>query len=81
MIRTLAKVLDARDPYKAGHSEKVAKYSLWIAKRLNLDFAISDELYKAALLHDIGKIGIPDEILRKPSGLTNLIYCDNIEHF
>lgn len=71
MIRTLAKVLDARDPYTAGHSERVAKYSLWIAQKLGLDAHDCEELYKAALLHDIGKIGIPDAILRKPSGLTN----------
>lgn len=71
MIRTLAKVLDARDPYTAGHSERVAKYSLWIAQKLGLDAHDCEELYKAALLHDIGKIGIPDDILRKPGGLTN----------
>lgn len=70
MIRTLAKVLDARDPYTAGHSERVAKYSVLIAERLGLDSHNCNELYKAALLHDIGKIGIPDEILRKPSKLT-----------
>ncbi|TWT01108.1 HD domain-containing phosphohydrolase [Planomicrobium sp. CPCC 101079] len=74
MIRTLAKVLDARDPYTAGHSERVAKYSLWIAKKLGMAGGASDELYKAALLHDIGKIGIPDDILRKPSGLTKIEY-------
>lgn len=72
MIRTLAKVLDARDPYTAGHSERVATYSLWIAKRLGLETQQCDELYKAALLHDIGKIGIPDAILRKPDRLTDL---------
>lgn len=71
MIRTLAKVLDARDPYTAGHSERVAKYSVLIAERLGLDSHNCNELYKAALLHDIGKIGIPDEILRKPSKLTH----------
>jgi len=71
MIRTLAKVLDARDPYTAGHSERVAEYSLWIAKRLGLETHLCDELYKAALLHDIGKIGIQDDILRKPERLTN----------
>jgi putative nucleotidyltransferase with HDIG domain len=71
MIRTLAKVLDARDPYTAGHSERVAKYSLWIARRIGLNSHLCDELYKAALLHDIGKIGIPDEILGKPTKLTN----------
>ncbi|TWT04492.1 HD domain-containing protein [Planococcus sp. CPCC 101016] len=71
MIRTLAKVLDARDPYTAGHSERVAKYALWIAQKLGLDAHDCEELYKAALLHDIGKIGIPDDILRKPGRLTN----------
>lgn len=74
MIRTLAKVLDARDPYTAGHSERVATYSLWIAKRLGIAPQQCEELYKAALLHDIGKIGIPDDILRKPDRLTDLEY-------
>jgi len=72
MIRTLAKVLDARDPYTAGHSERVATYSIWIAKRLGLEQQQCEELYKAALLHDIGKIGIPDDILRKPDRLTDI---------
>lgn len=71
VIRTLAKVLDARDPYTAGHSERVAKYSVWIANRLGLSSNECEELYKSALLHDIGKIGVPDEILRKPTRLTN----------
>ena len=74
MIRTLAKVLDARDPYTAGHSERVAKYSLWIAQKLGFDAHTCEELYKAALLHDIGKIGIADDILRKPDRLTNEEY-------
>ena len=71
MITTLAKTLDARDPYTAGHSERVAKYSVWIAKRLNLNETLCQELFKAALLHDIGKIGIPDAILLKRSRLTD----------
>ncbi|WP_170008121.1 GAF and HD-GYP domain-containing protein [Bacillus fonticola] len=71
VIRTLAQVLDARDPYTAGHSERVAKYSSWIAKKMGYGTRTCDELYKAALLHDIGKIGVLDEILRKPTGLTN----------
>lgn len=74
MIRTLAKVLDARDPYTAGHSERVAKYARWIAERVGLDSSQAEELYKAALLHDIGKIGITDDILRKPSRLTKEEY-------
>lgn len=74
IIRTLAKVLDARDPYTMGHSERVAKYSILIAEILGLDTKLVDELYKAALLHDIGKIGIPDDILRKTSKLTKEEY-------
>ncbi len=74
MIRTLAKLLDARDPYTAGHSERVAQYSLAIAKRIGLDAVECEELYKAALLHDIGKIGITDEVLQKRSRLTEEEY-------
>lgn len=80
MIRTLAKLLDARDPYTAGHSERVAKYSLWIAQKLGLDAVSCEELYKAALLHDIGKIGIPDDILRKPGRLTDDEYAAIKQH-
>jgi len=71
VIRTLAKILDARDPYTAGHSERVAKYSVWIARKLGVNQTDCAELNRAALLHDIGKIGIPDEILRKTSRLTD----------
>ena len=74
MIRTLAKVLDARDPYTAGHSERVANYSVWIAGKLGMAADKKKELYKAALLHDVGKIGIPDDILRKPERLTKEEY-------
>lgn len=74
MIRTLAKVLDARDLYTAGHSERVANYSVWIAGKLGMAADKKKELYKAALLHDVGKIGIPDDILRKPDRLTKEEY-------
>ncbi|MGM0898354.1 MAG: HD-GYP domain-containing protein [Bacillota bacterium] len=70
MIRTLATVLDARDPYTAGHSGRVANYSLWIAQKIGMEPSECEELYKAALLHDIGKIGIRDELLQKPGRLT-----------
>lgn len=71
IIRTLAKTLDARDPYTAGHSERVSQYSLWIANRLGLDEPTCKELEKSALLHDIGKIGVPDYILGKTSRLSD----------
>jgi putative nucleotidyltransferase with HDIG domain len=70
IIKTLAKVLDARDPYTAGHSDRVANYSFVTAKQMGFNNRECEELYKAALMHDIGKIGVPDEVLRKPTRLT-----------
>lgn len=74
IIETIARAIDAKDPYTNGHSRRVAHYSVLIGEQLGL----SDEdllfLRYAALLHDIGKIGIPDAILQKPSGLTDEEY-------
>lgn len=70
-IRALAAAVDAKDPYTRGHSERVARYSVAIARHLGLP---ADEVKKvriAALLHDVGKIGIDDRILRKPTALTD----------
>ena len=69
-IKTLAAAIDAKDPYTRGHSERVTEYSLTIAKELGLSQEDLDNLENAALLHDIGKIGIKDEILQKPGDLT-----------
>ena len=80
MIRTLAMVLDARDPYTSGHSGRVANYSLWIAQKMGLPLNECEELYKAALLHDIGKIGIRDELLQKPGRLTQEEYSTIQQH-
>lgn len=71
LIKTLARALDARDPYTAGHSERVAQYALILAEELMLTKEEKKELERAALLHDIGKLGIPDYILGKQSGLTD----------
>ncbi|HET6871404.1 MAG TPA: HD-GYP domain-containing protein, partial [Sporolactobacillaceae bacterium] len=70
LIKTLARALDARDPYTAGHSERVAQYALILAEELMLTKEEKKELERAALLHDIGKLGIPDYILGKQSSLT-----------
>ena len=80
MIQTLVKSLDARDPYTAGHSERVATYAVWIGKRLGFEEQTCEQLYKAALLHDIGKIGIPDHILLKRERLTNEEFTTIKEH-
>ena len=69
-IRALAAALDARDPYTAGHSERVSVLSVSIARALNLSADDIEVIRLGALLHDIGKIGISDEILRKPGPLT-----------
>ncbi|MFB1098746.1 HD domain-containing phosphohydrolase [Terribacillus sp. JSM ZJ617] len=74
MIRMLAEALDARDPLTKGHSERVARYAWLIGKRMKLDAQMCFELYQAAILHDIGKIGIEDRILRKTTGLTESEY-------
>jgi putative nucleotidyltransferase with HDIG domain len=69
-IRALALALDARDPYTAGHSERVAAISVAIGKEMQVPSGQLDVLRLGALLHDIGKIGISDNVLRKPTGLT-----------
>jgi putative nucleotidyltransferase with HDIG domain len=69
-VRALAAALDARDPYTAGHSERVSTFAIAIGEELNLDSDAKETLRLGALLHDIGKIGVPDEVLRKPGTLT-----------
>lgn len=70
-IKLIASALDAKDPYTHGHSLRVTMYSLILAKKLNLDDSMLEEIETAGLLHDIGKIGIPQKILCKPGKLTD----------
>ncbi len=70
-IRMLAAAIDAKDPYTRGHSERVARYSIAIGKNLNLNEKDMKNLRISALLHDVGKIGIDDRILRKPGALSD----------
>jgi len=69
-IRALAAAIDAKDPYTRGHSERVSRYSTSIAKELGLPGEEVRRAGLAALLHDVGKIGIDDRIIRKPTALT-----------
>lgn len=73
-IKLIASALDAKDPYTHGHSLRVTMYSLILAKSLNLDDTTLEEIETAGLLHDIGKIGIPQKILCKPDKLTDEEY-------
>ncbi len=69
-IQMLAGAVDEKDPYTRGHSDRVTKYSLLIAKEMGLDPAFLEILRVSAQLHDVGKIGIEDRILKKPGALT-----------
>ena len=71
VIGSLAAALDARDRYTAGHSERVADLSVVVGRELGLSVGELDMLRLGALLHDIGKIGVPDAVLRKPGTLTD----------
>lgn len=73
-IFAIAKTVDAKDKNTSLHSQRVAEYSVMIAEKLGFDREQQEELRRTALLHDIGKIGIPDRILNKPSRLTEEEY-------
>ena len=70
-IAALAEAVDAKDPYTHNHSRNVTAYSLAIADYLGMSDESREALRNAALLHDIGKIGVPEAILNKPGALTN----------
>ncbi|HXX15793.1 MAG TPA: HD domain-containing phosphohydrolase [Candidatus Eremiobacteraceae bacterium] len=69
-IRMLAAAIDEKDPYTRGHSGRVAKYSTIVAQELRLTAEELDKLKISALLHDVGKIGVDDRVLKKPGSLT-----------
>ncbi|MFY9979425.1 MAG: HD domain-containing phosphohydrolase, partial [Candidatus Sulfotelmatobacter sp.] len=69
-IQMLAGAVDEKDPYTRGHSDRVTRYSMMIAKEMNLDATFMETLQISAQLHDVGKIGIEDRILKKPGALT-----------
>lgn len=70
VIQSMVRVVEAKDPYTRGHSERVAEYAVKIARRMGLPASDLDTLKHIAVLHDIGKLGIRDTILNKPGQLT-----------
>ncbi len=70
-IRMIAAAVDEKDPYTRGHSGRVAKYSMLIGENLKLPADELDRLKISALLHDVGKIGVDDRVLKKPGKLTD----------
>ncbi len=73
-ITALSEAVDAKDRYTSGHSKRVAEYARMIAVRMGKSKEEQDEIYRAGLLHDIGKIRIPAEIINKPGKLTDEEY-------
>jgi pSer/pThr/pTyr-binding forkhead associated (FHA) protein len=68
-LEAFARAIDARDPYTAGHSERVTAYSLLLARRSGKHVGEFETIRRAGMLHDIGKVGVPDAVLMKPSQL------------
>lgn len=71
VVHSLADAIDAKDAYTKGHSGRVADYSREIAKRFGYSAERQEEIYMMGLLHDVGKIGVPDEVINKPGKLTD----------
>jgi len=80
MVTTLVKIIDAKDKYTNGHSIRVATYAREIARRSGLSEEKQQEIYYMGLLHDIGKIGIPDEVINKTGRLTDEEFAIIKEH-
>ena len=74
VVHTLADAIDAKDTYTKGHSGRVADYSKEIAKRFGYSYEQQEEIYMMGLLHDVGKIGVPDTVINKPGKLTDEEY-------
>ena len=80
VLQGLVIAVDTKDRYTKRHSEDVARYALFIADRIGLEGETRRALGVAGLLHDVGKIGIPDTILRKPAALTAEEYAIVKQH-
>lgn len=74
IVKALSGAIDAKDTYTNGHSTRVAEYAREIAKRYGFTETMQNDIYMMGLLHDIGKIGIPDEIINKPGKLNEEEY-------
>jgi HD-GYP domain-containing protein (c-di-GMP phosphodiesterase class II) len=80
VVRALASAIDAKDPYTRGHSERVARIAVCLGRHLMLGTDELSNLYLAGLLHDVGKIGVEDHVLKKPGPLTPTEYRHVMSH-
>ncbi len=79
-VQSLAHALEAKDPYTRGHSARVATYATAVARAVGLDAGLVEDLRLGAELHDVGKIGVREEVLNKPSRLSEEEYLHIMEH-
>jgi len=79
-VYALTSTIEVKDEYTKGHSDRVARYSVEIASKLGMDDQELEAMYYAALMHDIGKIGIPVELINKPGKLTEEEYAQIKQH-
>lgn len=79
-IRALMATLEARDENTFGHSDRVSRLAVEVAREMSLPESLIEKLKMAAILHDIGKIGIPDDVLNKPGGYTEEEYLVMAKH-
>ncbi|MBN1589063.1 MAG: HD-GYP domain-containing protein [Pirellulales bacterium] len=80
VVRAMVSAIDAKDPYTRGHSDRVARVSVCLAQELGCDERTLTSIYLSGLLHDVGKIGIDDQVLRKPDRLTDEEYTHIKSH-
>lgn len=80
LLHALTSAVDAKDAYTCGHSQRVALFGREIASAAGLPESLCERVYMAGLLHDVGKIGVPEEVLRKPGKLTNEEFAEMKKH-
>ena len=80
IMEALAHTIDAKDEYTRGHSVRVAKYSRMLAQKMGLSEKECEDVYYMGLLHDLGKIGVPNAIINSPDKLTPQEYAIVKEH-
>ena len=80
VVQTLAEAIDAKDTYTNGHSGRVASYAREISRRMGYSPDRQNEIYMMGLLHDVGKIGVPDAVINKPAKLTDAEYAQIKTH-
>jgi len=80
VVRTLVSAIESKDPYTCGHSERVARYGRCLAKEVGYDQEACERLYLTGLLHDVGKIGVGDAVLKKEGALTTEEFAEIQKH-